>query len=213
MLKLYDYWRSSAAYRLRIALNLKGIPYESAVVDIKPGQDEQRGGAYARINPQMRVPSIELDGRVSGQSMAILEWIEETYDGPSLLPEDAWMRLRCRAFADVIACDVHPLNNLSVLSALKTDFGADQEAVTHWYHDWIRRGFDALELLANELPKAGFLFGEHPGFAEITLIPQIYNARRFDMDLGAYPRLIEIDSKCMALQAFQKASPEVVNQS
>lgn len=213
MLKLYDYWRSSAAYRLRIALNLKGVPYERIVVDIKPGEDEQRTSAYAAINPQMRVPSIAFEGQVSGQSMAILEWIEETYDGASLLPEEAWMRLRCRAFADIIACDVHPLNNLSVLSVLKTELRADADAITRWYHEWIRRGFDALESLSADLPKSEFLFGEGPGFAEIALIPQIYNARRFDMDLSHYPRLVEIESKCLALEAFQKASPEAVNQS
>lgn len=213
MLKLYDYWRSSAAYRLRIALNLKGVAYDSDVVDIKPGEDEQRTRAYAKLNPQMRVPSIAFEGQVSGQSMAILEWIEETYDGASLLPEDAWMRLRCRAFADVIACDVHPLNNLSVLSVLKTEFSATPEAIQRWYHDWIQRGFAALEVLAADLTKAEFLFGERPSFAEIALIPQIYNARRFDMDLKAYPRLVAIDDKCMALEAFQKASPEAVNQS
>ncbi|MEL6662991.1 MAG: glutathione S-transferase N-terminal domain-containing protein, partial [Pseudomonadota bacterium] len=124
-LKLYTYWRSSAAYRVRIALNLKGVSFESAAINIKPGEDEQTGQDYAALNPQMRVPSLELPGgQVVGQSMAIIEWVEETYPDPPLLPADPIERARCRAFADIIACDIHPLNNLSVLADLKTRFGA-----------------------------------------------------------------------------------------
>ena len=129
MIRLYDYWRSSASYRVRIALHLKGIDFESVQVDIAPGSDEQMGEVYRTKNPQMRVPSIEIDGRVFGQSMAIIEWIEETFSGPSLLPSDATDRLEARAFADTIACDIHPLNNLSVLKELRTRFGADGDAI------------------------------------------------------------------------------------
>jgi maleylpyruvate isomerase len=208
MLKLYDYWRSSAAYRVRIALALKCVPFEREVINIKPGEDEQKGEAYAALNPQKRVPSIELNGRVSGQSMAIIEWIDETYEGAPLLPSDSWERLECRAFADVIACDVHPLNNLSVLSDLRSSFDASDEDIARWYHHWIIEGFTALEVEAQGRTETKFLFGDAPSLAEIALVPQIYNARRYDMDLSAFPRLLEIDATCEKIEAFQAATPE-----
>ncbi|KJS36388.1 MAG: maleylacetoacetate isomerase [Hyphomonas sp. BRH_c22] len=208
MLKLYDYWRSSAAYRVRIALNLKGVTYESIPVNIAPGRDEQLQSEYRTINPQMRVPSIEVDDRVIGQSMAIIEWIDESFPGPALLPSDPWKRLQARSFADTIACDIHPLNNLSVLAALRNDFGADDTAITHWYHDWIRRGFSALEVIARDLPSSRFLFGEAPTIAETCLVPQVANAKRFDMDLSAFPRLLEVDAACCQLDAFVRAAPD-----
>tara|TARA_R110000782_G_scaffold146735_2_gene239468 strand:- start:19 stop:666 length:648 start_codon:yes stop_codon:yes gene_type:complete len=208
MLKLYDYWRSSAAYRVRIALNLKEARYESIPVNIAPGRDEQLQDSYRLINPQMRVPSIEVDGRIAGQSLAIIEWIDETIPGPALLPEDPWVRLQARAFADTIACDIHPLNNLAVLAALRRDFGADDAAVKDWYHDWIRRGFTALELIARDLPDTPLLFGEKPTIAEICLVPQVANARRFDMDLTDYPRLVAVDAACREITAFARAAPE-----
>lgn len=208
MLKLYDYWRSSAAYRVRIALNLKDARYERIPVNIAPGKDEQIQDAYRLINPQMRVPSIEIDGRIAGQSLAIIEWIEETIPGPGLLPKDPWMRLQARAVADTIACDIHPLNNLSVLAALRRDFGADDAAVTRWYHDWIRRGFAALETIARDLPEAPLLFGDAPTIAEICLVPQVANATRFDMDLSDFPRLVEVDAACRKIDAFARAAPE-----
>ena len=208
MIRLYDYWRSSAAYRVRIAMNLKGVSYERLPVNLTPGTDEQKTGAYKAVNPQMRVPAIEVDGRRAGQSMAVLEWLEETYPTPSILPSDPWERLQARSFADTIACDIHPLNNLSVLAALRSDFGADEAAVTHWYHDWIRRGFEALEHFASAQKVGDFLFGDSPTIAEITLVPQIANARRFDMDLSAFPTLLALDAACLQLEAFRKASPE-----
>lgn len=208
MLKLYDYWRSSAAYRVRIALNMKEARYERIPVNIAPGKDEHIQDAYRLINPQMRVPSIEIDGRIAGQSLAIIEWIEETIPGPCLLPKDPWMRLQARAVADTIACDIHPLNNLSVLAALRRDFGADDAAVTRWYHDWIRRGFAALETIARDLPEAPLLFGDVPTIAEICLVPQVANATRFDMDLSDFPRLVEVDAACRKIDAFARAAPE-----
>lgn len=210
-LKLYDYWRSSAAYRLRIALYLKGVDYESVPVNIAPGADEQFGEDYKALNPQMRVPSIEVDGRLSGQSMAILEWIEESWATPALLPADPWMRLKVRAFADLVACDIHPLNNLSVLAKLKSDHGASQDQIGDWYRDWIIRGFTALEAMATEQATGSeLLFGDAPTLAEICLVPQMYNARRFETPLEAFPRLVDADARCCEIEAFRRAAPEAV---
>ncbi|MFN4226139.1 MAG: maleylacetoacetate isomerase [Hyphomonas sp.] len=208
MIRLYDYWRSSAAYRVRIALNLKGVAYERMPVNILPGTDEQLSDAYRAVNPQMRIPAIEVDGHISGQSMAIIEWIDETLPGPALLPKDPWRRLQARAFADIIACDIHPLNNLSPLAMLRRDFGADEAAVNRWYHDWILRGFAALETMAAEIQEGPFLFGTEPTIAEIVLVPQMANARRFNVDLSAFPRLVALDAASRALEPFRLAAPE-----
>lgn len=208
MIRLYDYWRSSAAYRVRIALNLKGAVYEAVPVNILPGADEQLTEHYRLLNPQMRVPAIDVDGRIAGQSMAILEWIDEALPGPALLPEDPWQRLQARAFADTIASDIHPLNNLSPLAVLRKEFDADEAAIKRWYQDWILRGFAALEIMADELGPSPFLFGAAPGIAEIALVPQIANAQRFETDLSAFPRLVALDAACRSLAAFQKAAPE-----
>ena len=208
MITFYEYWRSSAAYRVRIALLLKGVPYESVQISLAPGDDQHLSRDYASVNPQKRVPAIAADGAIAGQSLAIIEWIDETYDGVGLIPENPWVRLQARAFADTIACDIHPLNNLSVLKALRSDFGASEEAITTWYHDWIERGFSALEEQAAKPRPGKFLFADHPTIAEITLIPQIYNARRFKMDLSAFPNLVELDDVCCALDAFKRAAPE-----
>jgi maleylacetoacetate isomerase len=208
MIRLYDYWRSSAAYRVRIALNLKGAAYETVPVIILPGTDEQLTDQYRSVNPQMRVPAIEVDGQVAGQSLAIIEWIDETMPGPALLPKDPWQRLQARAFADIIACDIHPLNNLSPLAVLRRDFGADEAAIKHWYQGWILRGFAALESMASKLAPGPFLFGDTPGVAEIVLVPQVANARRFETDLKAFPRLVALDETCRALEPFKRAAPE-----
>lgn len=208
MIRLYDYWRSSAAYRVRIALNLKGASYESIPINILPGADEQLGAEYRARNPQMRVPAIEVDGRIGMQSLAIIEWIDETLPGPALLPKDPWQRLQARAFADIIACDIHPLNNLSPLAVLREKFGADEAAIGDWYRDWIVRGFTALEALAAELKGGPFLFGDAPGLAEIVLVPQVANAHRFKTDLSPFPRLVELDDRCRKIEAFRLAAPE-----
>ena len=207
MLKLYGYWRSSAAYRLRIAMNLKGLAYEQVSVNIAPSASAQKAADFRAINPQMRVPVLETERGFLTQSMAILEWIEETYPQTPMLPDDPFHKAECRAFADTIATDVHPLNNLSVLVALKQDFEASPDQVNAWYADWILRGFAALEVGAQKREGA-FLFGDGPGLAEICLIPQMYNARRYAVDLSDFPALVEVDATCMALPAFQRAAPE-----
>mgnify|MGYP003652803043 CR=1 FL=1 len=209
-MKLYDYWRSSAAYRVRIALALKGLDVERVPISIFPGEDEQFGATYKAKNPQMRVPTLEVDGKVSGQSMAIIEWLEEIHPAPALLPSDPWKRLQARAFADVIACDVHPLNNLAVLKKLRDEFSADEEEIADWYRDWIIRGFTALETTAQSLEPAQYLFGDQPGIAEICLVPQVANAHRYKTDLSPFPRLMEVEARCRALPAFIKAAPDSV---
>ena len=208
MLKLYGYWRSSAAYRVRIGLNLKNVAYEQESINLAPSVMAHRSEAYKALNPQMRVPALETPDGIVSQSMAILEWIEETYDsGAPLLPSAAIERARCRAFADVIACDVHPLNNPSVLNVLREEFCGESDQINAWYADWIQRGFAALEVLAEER-SGDFLFGSGPTLAEICLIPQIYNARRFKVDLSEFPNLLQIDRICLELDGFQAATPE-----
>lgn len=209
VIKLYDYWRSSACYRLRIAFNLKGLPFETEEVNLHPDVLAQNSDTYRSLNPQQRVPTVIIDGQVHTQSMAILDWLEETHPTPPLLPSDPHDRLRARAFADTVACDIHPLNNSSVLKYLREEFKAPPEAVSTWYSTWVTRGFEALEVHARN-STSGFLYGDQPGLAEICLIPQVYNARRFKLDLSAFPTLMEIDRTCNALPAFQAATPEAV---
>ena len=209
MIKLYDYWRSSACYRLRIAFNLKGVAYESEEVSLHPDVLAQNSDRYRAINPQQRVPTVIIDGQTHTQSMAILEWLDEAYPEPGFLPEDPHHRMQARAFADTVACDIHPLNNSSVLGYLRENFSAAPDTIKDWYGTWVSRGFEALEVHA-KASKSAFLFGDAPGLAEICLIPQIYNARRFDLDLSAFPKLLEIDRKCQDIEAFQRATPEAV---
>ena len=209
MIKLYDYWRSSACYRLRIAFHLKGLAFESEEVSLHPDVLAQNSDAYRAINPQMRVPTVLIDGEVHTQSMAILDWLDEAHPTPAFLPTDPHARLRARAFADTVACDIHPLNNSSVLKYLKEALGADQNTVADWYATWVVRGFDALEVHAGK-SNTPFAFGQTPGLAEICLIPQIYNARRFSIDLSKYPRLLEIEANALEMSEFQKAAPEAV---
>ncbi len=209
MIKLYDYWRSSACYRLRIGFNLKGISFDSVSVNLHPDVREHVSDRYKAINPQQRVPAVEIDGQIHTQSMAILDWMDMAYPEPAFLPETPHERLRARAFAETIACDIHPLNNVSVLKYLREDLGADEQAIKAWYSDWIIRGFEALEVHARNRAFP-FLYGDQPGLGEICLIPQIYNARRFEVDLSDFPRLLEIDAACADVEAFQAATPEAV---
>lgn len=205
-MKVYDFFRSSAAYRVRIALNLKGIEAERAFVHLRRG--EQFEEAYLRLNPQGVVPTL-IDGEVViGQSLAILEYLEETRPLPPLLPADPVGRARVRQLALIVACEVHPLNNLKVLTYLKDELGAAEEAVNTWYRHWVAKGLGAIEALLEGGPEGGaFCHGERPTLADVFLVPQVYNARRFDCDLSALPRVLAIDAACAALDAFRDAAP------
>jgi maleylacetoacetate isomerase len=203
LIKLYSYWRSSAAYRVRIVLNLKELEHEIVPVSLAPGVSEQRSAAYRARNPQMLVPFLE-DGDIAiNQSMAILEYLEETYPEPSLLPDTEPLRSRVRAFCQMIACDIHPLNNLRVMEYVKTEFGADPTG--DWYRTWIQRGFEACEALASDGP---FVFGDDVTLADALLVPQVYNARRFKVPLDDFPKLVAITDHCNTLEPFREAAPE-----
>jgi maleylacetoacetate isomerase len=208
MLKLYDYWRSSAAYRVRIGLNLKGVEYEALPVNIAPGIDEQLGQAYRHKNPQMRVPALETPKGVLTQSLAILHWLDETYPTPPFMPVDPWLRAQTHAFALTIATDIHPLNNLAPLARLRSEFGAGEDAIAAWYLHWIGIGFEALEAQLATRPRSSFVFGEEPTLADICLVPQCANARRFKLDFARFPRIAAADEHARAHPAFIKAAPE-----
>jgi maleylpyruvate isomerase len=208
MLKLYDYWRSSAAYRVRIGLALKGVSYETIPVNILPGIDEHQQSAYRALNPQMRVPALETPHGVLTQSLSILVWLDETYREPRFMPAEQGARAQVRSFALTIATDIHPLNNTSVLGRLKSQFGADEAAIGEWYRHWIGVGFEALEAQARARPETLFAFGDTPTLADICLVPQMANARRFKTDLAPFPRLVAYDESARAHPAFIKAAPE-----
>lgn len=208
MLKLYDFWRSSAAYRVRIGLNLKGAPYESVPVNIAPGKEEQMRPPFRDLNPQMRVPALETPQGVLTQSMAILDWLNDTHREPPFLPSDPWAVAQVRAFALTIAADIHPLNNVSVLTRIKLEFSAPEDHVNEWYRHWIKLGFAALEHQAAARPQTPYVFGDAPGLADIMLVPQMYNARRFEVDLAPFPRLAGWDEHARKHPAFIKAAPE-----
>ena len=202
---LYDYWRSSAAYRVRIALNLKGVEYESRQVDLR--EDEHKSTEFRAVNPQALVPALEIDGHRLTQSLAIINYLDLRYPNQPLLPASALERAHVVAMAMAIACDIHPLNNLRVLKYLKNELGQPQEAVDTWYRHWVSEGLAGLEGLA--APRAGkFLFGDAPTGADVCLVPQLYNARRFDVPLDDYPTLLRADENADKLDAFVKAHPE-----
>jgi maleylacetoacetate isomerase len=200
--RLYTYFRSSAAYRVRIALNLKGVAYEAVPVNLLKGEQRQEG--YRAVNPQQRVPSLDIGGATLIQSPAILEYLDEVYPEPPLLPVGAANRARVRAIASLIACDIHPLNNSGTLGYLKTKMGHDQAAADEWYAHWVREGFDTIEALIEPGPYA---FGSRITLADVYLVPQVFNARRFNVPLDAYPKIAAVDAACAALKAFQDAAP------
>jgi maleylacetoacetate isomerase len=204
-MKLYEYYRSSASYRLRIALNLKQVTVETVQIHLLRNGGEQHTQAYRAINPQGRVPCLVLDdGTTLIQSPAILEWLEETYPQPPLLPAGALARAHVRSIAALIACDIHPLNNTSVLAYLKTDLAQPQPAVDSWYAHWIRLGFETLE----QMVAAPYCCGDAVTLADVMLVPQVANARRMNVDLSAFPRIVAAEQACLALPAFAAARPE-----
>jgi maleylpyruvate isomerase len=204
-MKLHGYWRSSAAYRVRIGLNLKGLAYEQEAHDLRTGA--QRDPAFLALAPQGLVPALDTSDGVLVQSPAILEWLEEYAPTPPLLPSDRAGRAAVRAMMAAIACDIHPLNNLRVLNAIRADFGADPAAVTAWIARWITEGFAGLEVLIGR-HGAGFAYGDRPTLADCCLVPQVYSAERFKVDLTAFPLIRAAAEKARALEAFQAAHPD-----
>jgi len=206
-MKLYTYFRSSASYRMRIALNLKEVAYEPVYVHLPSG--EQRSDAFLETNPQGLVPALEEDGLTLTQSLAMLEYLDETRPEPPLLPSDPAERAQLRAMAQTIGCEIHPLNNLRVLKYLKDPMGQDQESVNTWYRHWVSLGFEALEAMVAQHGSERYCFGDRVSLADVCLVPQMFNARRFETDLTPYPNLVRIDAYLQGLDAFAKAAPEV----
>jgi maleylacetoacetate isomerase len=204
--RLYDYFRSSACYRVRIALNLKGIAYETMPTNIVKG--DQNAAAFTDKNPQALVPMLEIDGLELTQSLAIIDYLDATHHEPPLMPRDAAARSKVLAMALVIACDIHPLNNLRVLRQLDDGLGVPQAKRDDWYRHWVAEGFKALEKMA--AGSGAFLSGATPGVADICLVPQMYNARRLEVDLTPYPTLVRIDAGACTLPAFRMAHPDAV---
>jgi maleylacetoacetate isomerase len=204
-MRLYDYWRSSAAYRVRIALNFKGLTYEQVAVDLRAGA--QRAPEFLEINPQGLVPVLEDDGVRLTQSLPILNYLEERYPQPALLPKDAPGRAISRAIAVAIACEIHPLNNLRVLQYLERELGLGEAQRLAWYHHWIAEGLGPIEAM---VARSGgeFCVGDAPSLADVCLVPQLYNARRYQCDLEPYPTIRRIDERCRAIAGFAKAAPE-----
>ena len=204
-IRLYSYWRSSAAYRIRIVLNLKALNYETRTVSLAPGESEHRQAAYRDVNPQMLVPFLK-DGEIGvAQSLAIAEYLEETYPEVPLLPREEPARSQVRAFCNLIACDIHPLNNLRVTTYLKEKLGIDQTAGSEWYTHWVREGFTAAEALCSDGP---YVMGSKLTLADAFLVPQMYNAHRFDVPVADFPRLTTVVDACNALHQFAEAAPE-----
>ncbi len=206
-MKLYTFWRSSAAYRVRIALSVKGLAFES--VSKKLGKGEHLSAEYAELNPQGFVPALDIGGTVLSQSLAIIEYLDDVHPEPPLRPADAVGRATVRAMALAIACDIHPLNNLRVLNYLRGPLGAGEDAVNTWYRHWIETGFAALERLALRHSRdRRHLYGSALSLADVCLVPQVYNARRFECDLAPFPTLVAISTALESLPAVAAARPE-----
>ena len=203
-MKLYTYFRSSAAFRVRIALNVKGLRYESLFVHLAKG--EHRRPEYAKVNPQGLLPTLELDDGIRlNQSLAIIEYLEDKCPRPPLLPSDAVGKARVRGLAALVACEIHPLNNLRVLQHLKRSLGQSEEQVNAWYRHWIADGLAKLEAQLD--PNAKFAYGDAPTMADCCLVPQIFNAKRYDCNLAPYPTTMRVFEQCMGLEAFDGAQP------
>ncbi|HXP29580.1 MAG TPA: maleylacetoacetate isomerase [Stellaceae bacterium] len=207
-MKLYGYFRSSAAFRVRIALNLKGITYEQTSIHLR--KNEQRNADYLALNPQGLVPALDDNGKILTQSLAIIEYLEETHPKPALLPGDAAARARVRSLAEAVACDIHPIDNLRVLRYLAKPLGHDEKTVEAWFNHWIKTGFDGIERILAGDGKAGkFCHGDMPTVADICLVPQVFNARRYpSFDMTPYPAIQGIFGNCMKLDAFDRAQPD-----
>lgn len=202
---LFDYWRSSASYRVRIALNLKGVAYQAVPTDLLTRQ--QKAPDYVARNPQGLVPMLHIDGHDLSQSLAIIDYLDATWPEPRLIPADPAARAAMLARAMIIIADIHPVNNLRMLHYLKNEMGQDQDAIDSWYRHWIAEGFVALEALA---PESGLFGGDVPDLTDVCLVPQVANARRFDLDMTPYPRLSRIDAQLQDIPAFAAAHPERV---
>ncbi|HET6603128.1 MAG TPA: maleylacetoacetate isomerase [Xanthomonadaceae bacterium] len=209
-LKLYSYWRSSAAYRIRIALNLKGLPHEIVPVHLASGGGEQHSENFRILNPQEMVPVLVDGNRIVRQSLAILEYLEESWPDPTLLPPGSRDRARVRGIAQLIACDIHPLNNLRVLQFFENIWSVPQPERVVWVRHWIEEGFRALEMILSDNPATGsFCEGDAPTIADVCLVPQVYNAERFGVDMTPYPTVARVNAECLKLPAFDSARPEV----
>ena len=205
-MKLYTYFRSSAAYRVRIALNLKDLPYEMVSIHLTKDGGRQNTPEFKAVNPQRRVPALELSsGEVLTQSLAIIAYLDEVYPEPPLLPVDALERAKVRAVAQVVACDIHPLNNLIALQYLKRTLKHEQAEIDAWYHHWVIEGFNAIEAMISPGPYA---CGSHVTLADVCLIPQVFNARRLKVPLDNFPKIVAVEAACLKLPAFDKARPE-----
>ena len=208
-MKLYTFFRSSASYRVRIALNLKGIRCEQAFIHLRRGGGEQLQPAYKAINPQALVPALEDDGRLLTQSLAIMEYLDEKYPHPPLLPNDSADKALVRSMAMVVACEVHPIQNLRVLNYIKSTYKQTDEQVSRWAQHWIDLGLAALEpMIAAQSNRGGFCLGDTPTLADICLVPQLGNARRYGCDLSRYPAILKVEKNCLAMAAFADATPE-----
>jgi maleylacetoacetate isomerase len=208
-MKLYTFFRSSASYRVRIALNLKGLSYEQVPVHLRRGGGEQLQSAYRSINPQALVPTLDDRGGILTQSLAIIEYLEETHPLPPLLPKDPVDRALVRSMALLVACEIHPIQNLRVLNYLKNEYQKNDEQVNQWAQHWIDLGLDALEQMISREPNPGkFCFGSTPTLADICLVPQLGNARRYGCNLSQYPKILSVEDACLALPAFVNATPE-----
>ncbi len=202
-MQLYSYCKSSASYRVRIALNLKHLNYSLIPVNLL--KNEQNSKEYRKKNPMGLVPALEVDGHILTQSLAILEWLDDNYPSPSIIPGDSYRKAQIRATAYMVACDIQPIQNLRVLKHLIAEYEVDQSGKEKWIKHWISMGFDAVE---RDIEAAPFCFGEHPSIADICLIPQTYNARRFNLDMDKYPKISRVVETCHQLEAFEKAKPE-----
>jgi len=204
--KLYSYFRSSAAYRVRVALNLKGIAYETVPIHLTRDGGRQNSAEFRAINPQMRVPVLVLySGERLVQSLAIVDYLDHAFPAPPMLPTEVVARAKALSIAEIIACDIHPINNLVTLNYLRGRLGHDQAAVDAWYAHWIVTGFEAIEAMIRPGPYA---FGAEPSVADLCIVPQVYNARRYKVSLDRFPKIVGVDAACLKLEAFDRARPE-----